>query len=241
MSRQACGMMTGRAGFMLVEILVGLGMLCLVTLAILNYLSMLSGNTQVYREEASRDRVTSGIRTFAGMPAALRNSMRASEASGTLINPQLNSCLGGSPPNSCQSGQLVPMTLYSPLVAFAPNGTVLGVQPITAPVGSSTPRRFDNFGAPCSQPGPYCALEVFTSFVPQCGPAPLPAPPPPLLSPNLLVPMSTCTVADVIQVNFQIQLDPAYLKSLPGLAAFVTPLSGSVVTSAFAISGNSPQ
>jgi hypothetical protein len=53
--------------------------------------------------------------------------------------------------------------------------------------------------------------------------------------------MLKCTVADVIEVTYTVRLDQSVETSDPELKAFVTPISGTVVVSVEAISGNKPQ
>ena len=100
--------------------------------------------------------------------------------------------------------------------------------------------RIDNFGAPCYVAGPDCPLLVFTSFKAQCGPAPMPATPPSPITLELL-PLGTCTVADVIEVTYYVRLDANVAVTDPSLMSFVTPITGSVVVSVATVSGNVPQ
>ncbi|MNL40152.1 hypothetical protein D3C87_1624780 [compost metagenome] len=99
--------------------------------------------------------------------------------------------------------------------------------------------RIDTFGAPCPIAGPGCPLLVFTSFRAQCGPPPPPAPP--AIPTNDLSPAATCTVADVIEVTYYVQLDSDVAVTDPELRNFITPITGSVVVPVVAISGNMPQ
>lgn len=159
---------------------------------------------------------------------------------GLAVNPELLACAGGNPVNSCQSGVEYDLTLYSPFLELSATGSVLGVQPISSPRGSAAPMRLDAFGSPCAVAGPDCPLLVFTSFKAQCGPPPPPATPPSPITLQL-VPQSTCTVADVIEVIYSVQLDPNVTATDPHLATLTSPVKGSVVVPVVAISGNLPQ
>jgi hypothetical protein len=228
-----------KTGFAFVELMVVVAIIAIAVIVSLSYSTILLKKTSLNKTIATRDRILSGIRNLAGLPASLRTSMRAA-ANGRPANPQLLACAGGNPLNSCQSGTVFPLILYSPLINRSASGEILGIQPITSALGSATPMRLDLFGVPCTEPGPDCPLLVFTSFKAQCGPAPLDptAPPPTSLE---LVPQATCTIADVIEVTYYVQLDPLIASADPSLTSFVTLVSGSVITLVLDISGNFPQ
>lgn len=228
-------------GFTLVEVLIAFGVAAIFVLANLSYFSAKSSATALARTSAAGDRIVSSVRSFAGMPAALRNSMRAATG-GVSINPQFYACTSGVPANGCANGgPELPLTLYTPLIALDPFGVPAGIQPISSPTGTTNPLRFDSFGSPCVDPGPTCAILVFTSFTAQCAAPPLPSPIPAVVTPALMVPSPTCTVAESVTVTYTIQLDPNLAASLPGLSLLVKPFVGSVVTSIALISGNTPQ
>lgn len=186
------------------------------------------------------DRIFSGVRSLAGNPAALRNSMRALSADGsTVVNPELLACAGGTPANNCTSQIDYPFTLYSPLINMSSGSP--SVQAITSPMNSTTPSRFDAWGAPCPAGNTTCPLLVFTSFRAQCGPNQQVSQAVGTLTPAMLLPLNTCTVAEAIDVTYSIQLDPNLTASTPGLAAFSVPVTGVIATSVVAISGDQPQ
>lgn len=204
-----------------------------------NYSTIVNKRAQINRSNNTKNRVLSGIRDLAGMPASLRVSMRAS-ANGAAVNPKLLACAGGNPVNSCKTGEEVPFTLYSPLIDRTDTGAIKGVSAISAPLNSTNPKRIDTFGFPCKEGSPAsatCPLLVYTSFKAQCGPAEVASP----TATTNMAPLAQCTVADVIEVTYLVRLDPSIETSDPGLASFVTPISGSVVVPVVAISGNVPQ
>jgi prepilin-type N-terminal cleavage/methylation domain-containing protein len=231
--------MRNQKGFTLAEVMLTVGLIAAFVLLTMNFTGLISKNTNLTRNTSTKNRILSTVREIAGLPAALRVSMRAS-SSGVAVNPDLLACAGGNPPNSCKTGIKYPLTLYSPVILRTATGGILGVQPITSPENSANPMRLDTFGAPCTTAGPDCPLLVTTSFKAQCGPAPLPATP---LSPlNLeFVPLTDCTVADVVEVTYNVQLDPSLESTHPELAAFISKASGSVVVQVRDISGNVPQ
>lgn len=228
-------------GFTLIEVLASLALISIFVIMVLNYSSVLNKHSNRNRSNNTKNRILSGVRDLAGMPASLRVSMRASN-NGHAINPELLACAGGNPLNSCKTGgPEIPFTLYSPIIQRWDNGSIRGASPISAPLGSSEPVRIDTLGGPCptAGPNPSCPLLVFTSFKAQCGPPPLPPGAP---SPTVeLAPMPTCTVADVIEVTYYIRLDATAATSDPELLTFMTPITGSVVVPVVAISGNKPQ
>lgn len=220
------------------EVMIALALVSIFVYMVLNYSSVLNKHSNRSRSNNTKNRILSGVRDLAGMPASLRVSMRAS-GSGAAINPKLLACAGGNPINGCTSGEEVPFTLYSPLIQRSSTGAILGASPISAPLGSTTPMRIDTFGAPCTTASPGCPLLVFTSFKAQCGPPPLPPGAP---SPTIeLSPLANCTVADVIEVTYYVQLDSDVAVTDPELTTFVTPITGTVVVPVVAISGNKPQ
>lgn len=231
--------MIGREkGFSILEVLIGIAILTILVAMSLEISRTMYLNRVSNRAIATRDRVLLGIQNLAGMPAALRNSMRASNG-GIPVNPKLLACAGGNPLNACESNVVYPLTLYAPMIARTSTGDVIGIQAISSPLGSSTPLRLDTFGAPCSHPSPDCPFVIFTSFKAQCGPAPVEATAPPPTA-RELAPTATCTIADVIEVTFYLHLDPS-VASDASLAGLRTEIQGSVVTSILSVSGNHPQ
>lgn len=226
-------------GFTLIEALVVIVILTLAVLMTMNFASLVNKNGSLTRSVSTKNRVLAGIRDFASMPATLRASMRASNG-GTPINPGLLACAGGNPTGNCKNGFQYDLTMFAPILARDPSGGILGVQAISAPLGSSTPMRIDTFGFPCQTASPQCPFLVSTSMKAQCGPAPrAPAAPPPTSAE--LVPLPICTVAEVIEVTYYVQLDPNISDSDPLLASFLTPATGTVTLSVVSISGNVPQ
>lgn len=228
------------AGFTLIEVMISLALVSIFVYMVINYSSELNKHSNLSRSNNTKNRILAGVRDLAGMPASLRVSMRAS-ASGVAINPELLACAGGNPINGCKSGgPEIPFTLYSPLISRTPSGASMGGSIISAPLNSTKPVRIDTFGTAClpdTPAGPRCPLLVFTSFRAQCGPLPNAAPGPAAD----LAPMATCTVADVIEVTYYIQLDPEVAITDPELKSFLTPVSGTVVVPVVEISGNKPQ
>lgn len=226
-------------GFTLIEILLTLSLATIFLFLALNYSSVITRNTSLTRKSSTKNRILSGIRDFARMPAALRISMRAA-VNGIAVNPKLLACAGGNPANSCKNGEEIPLTLYSPILQRNAAGDILGVQVISTPLGSAKPMRLDSFGVPCDIAGPECPILVFTSFKAQCGPPPPPVGPPSTTT-DQFVPQSLCTVADLIEVTFYVQLDPNIVAVDPSLGPLAAQASGSVVVPVAAISGNLPQ
>jgi len=228
-------------GFTLVEVMIALALISVFVFIVLDYSSVLGKHTNLNRSSSTRNRILSGIRDLAGMPASLRVSMRASSG-GVAINPKLLACAGGNPANDCTTGEEIPFTLYSPIIQRDSSGAILGIVPISAPykIPITNPMRIDTYGAHCSVASPSCPLMVFTSFKAQCGPPPMPLIP---LSPITLefVPRDKCTVADVIEVTYYVLLDTTVEGYDPALISFLTPAQGSVVVPVVAISGNVPQ
>ncbi len=228
-------------GFTLIEAMITIGLLAVLMLAsITNYDTYKTQNNMV-RTSVATDRIMASVRTFAKMPAALRNSARAS-LDGQRINPDLYACVSGVPANGCKNGGTeTPFTLYSPLVALDALGNPSGIHPVSAPSESTKPARYDAFGSPCQQAGPTCPIQVFTSFKAQCPPKPLAGPVPVVLTPDLMQPMPTCTIAVHISVTYTVQLDPDVVADFPSLGVLSRPVSGTVTTPVILISGNTPQ
>ncbi len=235
--------MKNQSGIGMIETIVGLALITIFVAVSISYLSKVNLKNNVNRTIATRDRILSGIRSLAGMPASIRNSMRASNSAGTAVNPELLACVGGNPPNSCQSGIEYPFALYSPVVVLDSVGNPIGIRQVSSPKGSLTPLRFDTFGTPCAELSDQCPIIVYTSFKAQCGILPPPggipySAPIPNTALNRL---TTCTFAELIEVNFSVQLDPALANSNSSLIGFLTPFVGTVVTAVVDISGNQPQ
>lgn len=182
---------------------------------------------------------------MAGMPAALRNSIRAAGADGvTPINRELGNCIVGTVTNACNNNQDYPLTLFSPTISMDSSGQPMGLLPITAPLGSAQTKRFDSFGVPCEQVSPECPFLVSTTFRAQCPPSPLPASPPPPTDPAFLAlfnPKATCTIAEAVTVIFMVQVDPAAVAANPALGRFGGSVTGSITTSVKQVFGNDPQ
>jgi prepilin-type N-terminal cleavage/methylation domain-containing protein len=229
-------------GFTLMEVMLALALISIFAIMAMNYSSILNRQSSLARSGSTKNRILSGVRDLAGLPAALRMSMRASDETGAAVNPDLLACAGGNPMNHCDSDKLYSLTLYSPIIQRAADGSILGVSKLTAPFGDATaqPVRIDTFGAPCTVASPECPLLVYTSFKAQCGPPPAPAVAPSPVTIQL-VPQGTCTVADVIEVTYYVKLDQNVANKDPALASFVSEVTGSVVVPVVAISGNVPQ
>lgn len=203
------------------------------------------------REQASvlklvgaRDRIWSSIQTMALMPASLRNSSRALASDGFQAqNPQLRVCLNGDIPNSCRNGVESGLSLYSPVVFLDAAGAPVGLQRITAAAGGADIVRYDMNGLPCQVDNVGCFFIVTSTFVPTCGPAPLPAVMPANpLAPNIFAPVANCTVADIVEVRFTVSVDqnPALINFHPYLSS-ISPKSGTAISSVKMATGNDPQ
>jgi len=229
------------SGFTLLEVLIATVIITCVVVMTIAFSSVMNKNSNLTRNISTKNRVLSSVRDFAGIPATLRASMRASThgASGDIpINPELLACAGGNPPNACHSGEEHAFTMFSPIIARDPAGNILGVQAVSAPWDSPTPIRIDSFGSPCTTPSRECPFIIYTKMKAQCGPPPKGAAPP---TNTDLAPQATCTVADVIEVIYSVKLDPSLSTNDPELASFIVPVEGSVVVPVVAISGNVPQ
>lgn len=227
------------AGFTLVEALIAIMLITLCVFMTMNYSSVMGQRAFLTRNVSTKNRVLSAIRDFAGMPATLRASMRAASG-GVAINPQLLACAGGNPINSCNGDTEYPFTMFSPLIERDAAGNMKGVQAVSSPLGSSTPMRVDSSGTPCTVAGPSCPFLIYTTMKAQCGPPPLPVTAPSPINLELL-PEAKCTVAEVIEVTYYVQLDPNVAATDSTMSAFITPVSGSVIVPVIAISGNVPQ
>jgi len=232
-----------RRGFSLVEVLIATFLLWIFVGICMTYANQMSKNSQQVQTVTARDRILSGIRVVAGLPASLRNSGRAALSTGAPFNIDLNNCIDGTNANGCTNDKESPFALFSPIMNLDSTGQPILVQEITSPYGSKTSSiRFDTFGAPCPPQATNCPLSISTSFVPQCGPQTLAVNPANFFSPtDALAPTSTCTVAEAIRVNYWVVLDSSAAADNPSLAAFLTPVTGSVITSVKLISGNDPQ
>jgi prepilin-type N-terminal cleavage/methylation domain-containing protein len=231
-------------GFTLVEALIALAILSTTVFVALSYNSVTAKNTNITRYLGTKNRVLSTIRESAALPATIRASMLA-WAGGQYINPQLMACAGGNPTNSCQNGVETPFTMFSPLMGFDSSGAIVGVQAISAPkpapgVTGGPTVRVDSFGTTCQTAGPDCLLLIYTSMVPQCGPDVQP-PTPPTPVTNQIVPKATCTFADVIQINYEVVVDPDIAAADPTISSILGTSTGSVIVPVMDISGNSPR
>lgn len=232
-------MKLNQSGLTLIGVSIGIGIVSILFLVILASINSVDTGLSQNRLVATKDRILSSVRSLAGMPAALRNAMIAGDSSGTPINPGLFACAGGNPLNSCNHQQQYPLTLYSPIVTFA-GGLPVSIQPISSSIGGTGPAlRFDTYGVPCTTTGPECPLLVSTAFKATCGTAPRN----PLLpvTPAMFVPQATCSIADSIEVIYQVQLDPALLATNPELATFASTVSGTISVPVQLISGNIAQ
>jgi prepilin-type N-terminal cleavage/methylation domain-containing protein len=229
-------------GFTLVEALIALAILSATIFAALSYDSVTAKNTNVTRYLGTKNRVLSTIRESASLAATLRSSMLA-WSGGQYVNPQLIACAGGNPTNSCQNGVEIPFTMFSPFMGRDPSGAIVGVQAISTPKPlngappSASPVRVNSFGTTCPTVGPDCLLVIYTSMTPQCGPDVQPATPPTPIN-NEILPKATCTFADVIQVNYEVVVDPAIAATDPGLVGLLGTSAGSVMIPVSEISGN---
>jgi prepilin-type N-terminal cleavage/methylation domain-containing protein len=236
--------MKKNSGFSILELLVAIAVLSIFVEMSLVFSDAINRSSELNRTIATRERISSAVRNVAGMPAALRSSIRASLGAGSYVNQDLNNCVAGTVVNACKNDQVYPLTLYSPTIAMDASGIPLGLLPITAPVGSPTPSRFDSFGVPCADSNPNCPFRVYTSFRPQCPPPPLPAIPPPTTDPSYLTffkPMATCTIAEAVHVVYSVEVDPAAAAGYIGLSSLTTPITGTVTTSVKLIFGNDPR
>jgi hypothetical protein len=212
--------------------------------ATMDFAAFASVQGHLMNSTITRDRIWTSIRVISGMPAAIRNSARAAGPDGvTALNPELRNCINGVNPGQCLSGVESGFAMFSPVVNVDPLGNRLGIQQITSPIGSANPLRFSAFGTPCTQGEPECIFFVTTSFKPRCGPPALPAvPPPDLLNPvNLFAPTAACTVADFVEINYYIQVDPVAAALSRGLGGVIGNKSGTVLVSVKDISGNDAQ
>ena len=232
-------MKTNQSGLTLVAVCVGIAIFSSLFLLILASINSVDTNLSQNRLFATKDRIITSVRTLAGMPASLRNSMIASDNSGASVNPGLLACAGGNPANSCIHKNQYPLVLFSPVLTFV-GGLPMSVQPISSAINSAgPPLRFSAYGIPCTTLGPECPLLVYTAFKPTCGPAFRD----PFLPVDLtmIVPQATCTIADSIEVIYQVTLDPTLLATNPELSIFSSPVTGTVSVPVELISGNIAQ
>ena len=232
-------MKLNQSGLTLIGVSVGIAIVSTLFLVILASINSVDSGLSQNRLVATRDRILSGVRALAGMPASLRNAMIASDSSGASMNVGLFACAGGNPLNSCAHQQQYPLILYSPVVTFV-GGVPVSIQPISSAIGGSGPAlRFDTYGVPCSTMGPECPLLVSTAFKATCGSVPRDPLVP--VTPSMFIPQAKCTIADSIEVIYQVQLDPALLVTNPELATFASAVSGTVTVPVQLISGNVAQ
>lgn len=234
-------MKLNKKGFSLIEMMVITGFVGVFVLLMLNSAKNAENQLLTQRTSITRDRIIASMRVVSGMPAALRNSVRAKNADGSVVNPELVNCASGTVLNQCVSNVTFPLTLFSPYLRMNNAGQAVGVDAVTAPIGSATPKRFDSFAAPCTVPGPNCAIVVYTGFKARCPPPGLPSPRPDPIPPELLLPANTCTVAELIEVTYVIQLDPAVVDGGQIKGLLLAPVQGYVSTLVEDITGNEPQ
>ena len=220
-----------KRGFSLLQVMIALALVSAFVFLGMQMSASVNQQLSLGRKTGTKSRILASIREVASLPASLRMSMRAS-IDGVAVNPELLACVGGNPANSCKSKTVHPFTLYSPILQREPDGTILGGQALTAPADSPEPLRIDVFGSPCKDASPDCPFLISTSFQAQCGPP---------LDSMSMVPQTQCTVADVIEVTYSIQLDPALSITDPSFAPLATPATQSVVVPVQAISGNIAQ
>ena len=232
-------MKLNQSGLTLLAVSIGIAVFSSLFFLILASINSVDTTLSQNRLLATKDRIISSVRSLAGLPASLRNSMIASDNTGVPINPGLLACAGGNPTNACVHKNQYPLVLFSPVLTFV-GGLPQSVQPISSAInGAGPPLRFSTFGVPCTVAGPDCPLLVFTAFKPTCGP--------PFRNPlvpvdlTMFAPQATCTIADSIEVIYQVQLDPALLATNPELSIFSSPVNGSVSVPVELISGNIAQ
>ncbi|MGZ6470058.1 MAG: PulJ/GspJ family protein [Bdellovibrio sp.] len=232
------------SGFSLIELLIAIGLLAVfITMSII-FSQNVNRSSEINRTTSTRDTLLAKIRNVSGMPSALRNSIKAAVAGTTIpINKDLSNCVAGTITNSCKNNQSYPLVLFSPTVSLDSSGNPIGLLPITSYKDSPNPSYFNSFGSPCVKGTPDCMFIVYTSFTPKCPPPVLPATPPPTSDPSYLTyltPMDICTIAEVVTVQYTIDLDPDILAAQPTLARF-NHVTGSIATSVKLIFGNDPQ
>lgn len=233
--------MNRRAGLSIIEVVVSIALLATLLYLVMGFSQQTQTQATRDRAVSTRDRILGGIRSVARLPASLRNAMRAADGT-TPVNPELLACAGGNPLNACQNGVVNPLSLFAPVVFIdAATGQPTGIQQITAPPGVDEGMRFDTFGSPCLDPGPDCILIVSTTFRPQCAPIPLADPPPAVVTPAMLEPRSSCSVAETVEVTFTVRVDPTISNVDTALNGLISPVTDSVVIPVIAISGNTPQ
>lgn len=236
--------LAGNSGLSIVEVLVAIGVLSVFVAMSLIFSDSINHGSHLGRTRGTRDRISSGVGNMSSMPAALRNSMRAALPDGvTPFNPDFHNCVAGKVVNGCENNKEYPLSLFSPTVVMTPAGVLVGIIQITSAVGTPAVNHFDSFGVPCVVTNPDCLFVVHTSFRAQCPPEKLPPVPPATSDPAylaLMSPKATCTVAEAVNVTFQVEVDPAALAANPSLASFNVPMKGTVATSVKLIFGNDP-
>jgi hypothetical protein len=204
--------------------------------------------SEVNRALATRNRLVDAVRQTASLGAALRNSARNPE------NFELQKCLGiegytdaCTPWTTDGGGNKVPirfdLTLYGAMLEFDPGSSaLLGAGQISLPISQRTVAgqthlySLGNSATPCSDPGPYCALAVFTSFTAQCPPLQTPFGSPVLL-PDAITPQDTCNRADLFEVFYQIEIYRPDGRPVPAIFQ-LKPVTGSTVVNLKEILGD---
>ena len=231
-------MKINQSGLTLIGVCIGVAVFSFFFLLILASINAVDASLAQNRLMSTRDRILTGVRSLASIPASLRNAMIAADSTGVPVNPELLACAGGNPAGACSSDVQYPLTLYSPVVTFV-GGVASSIQAISSPLGGAASNlRFDTFGVPCTTTGPECPFLVFTAFKAMCGPAfrdPLVP-----VTPAMLIPQAICTIADTIEVIYQVQIDPALLAQRPELAVFASTMMGTIIVPVEFISGNVP-
>lgn len=226
-------------GFIFVEVMIVTTLFGAFALLILNLSQSTSKTMNIERMILARDRVVSSLRSMAAMPATLRNSMRVAG-----YNQELVDCVNGTGGvGGCENQKQYPLELFAPFLPIDASGNVLGGWPVTASQGSGEKSYFDYFGVPCDkeEKGASCSIVAFTGFRPQCPPPPLPSPRPVVITPAMLEPMANCTVADIIEVYYSVEIDPASLGDARVPAHYLQPVVGYMAVPVIKITGNAPR
>jgi hypothetical protein len=234
-----------KSGFTVLEMLIATGLIGVFIYYSMTMFQSLNFSVVRSRTTSTRDRLLSGIRNVAGMPATLRASARATDSAGTLVNQALYNCVGSSTPSQCENNKTSPLTLYAPTVVMDASGNPVGLKAISAPDNApNTKLHLDLFGVSCDIPSASCPFTIYTSFRAQCPPNPLPAAPAPKTDPAYMTyfdPLPFCTVADVIEVLFTVQVDKDLVAGNPELLPYIMPFSGSISVRGSLVFGNEPQ
>lgn len=235
-------MKLNQVGLTLIDVVLMLSLLSIGMAVVLSYVGFTSKRNSLMVAASTRDRIWTGVRMMAGMPAAIRNSARASSPDGTQpVNLELRNCINGVQKNQCVSGLESGFALYSPVLNLDEDGKPIGIQQVTAALGESA-LRVDTAGFPCTKDSPGCIFLLSSSFKPHCAPENLPAVlPANLLNPNVFAGTLTCTVADFIEIKFFIEVAKDAPAESAELAAAVAGKTGSIFLSVKDISGNDPQ